>query len=133
MSLFQFMKQYKAKDILQNKRLLVSNPKYFNDPFDSRVAVDDNDPEYLKISREWASCPIEIGVGFCCKNPYEKEFNYTIKHEVPYRTSLDYFKSYVFTDVLEDTLCAFKNSSREKRREILRIVKKANANNSKNT
>lgn len=38
-----------------------------------------------------------------------------------------------FTDVLEDTLCAFKNSSREKRREILRIVKKANANNSKNT
>ena len=79
MSLFQFMKQYKAKDILQNKRLLVSNPKYFNDPFDSRVAVDDNDPEYLKISREWASCPIEIGVGFCCKNPYEKEFNYYTK------------------------------------------------------
>ena len=73
------MKQYKAKDILQNKRLLVSNPKYFNDPFDSRVAVDDNDPEYLKISREWASCPIEIGVGFCCKNPYEKEFNYYTK------------------------------------------------------
>ena len=35
---------------------------------------------------------------------YEKNFHYTIKHEVPYRTSLDYFKSYVFTDVLEEPL-----------------------------
>ena len=38
-----------------------------------------------------------------------------------------------FADVLDDTLKAYENASREKKREILRIVKKANANHTKNT
>lgn len=38
-----------------------------------------------------------------------------------------------FTDVLDDTLKAYQSASRDKKREILRIVKKANASNTKNT
>ena len=33
---------------------------------------------------------------------YEKEFHYTIKHEVPHRSASDFYKSYVFTDMLEE-------------------------------
>ena len=38
-----------------------------------------------------------------------------------------------FTVVLNDTLKAYQNANRNKKREILRIVKKANANHTKNT
>ena len=38
-----------------------------------------------------------------------------------------------FTAVLDDTLKAYQNASCDKKREILRIVKKANANHTKNT
>lgn len=38
-----------------------------------------------------------------------------------------------FSAVLDDTLKAYQNVSRDKKREILRIVKKANANHTKNT
>lgn len=38
-----------------------------------------------------------------------------------------------FTVVLDDTLKAYQNASRDKKREILRIVKKANADHTKNT
>ncbi len=35
---------------------------------------------------------------------YEKDYHYTIKHEVPYRSTANHYKSYVFTDVLEEPL-----------------------------
>ena len=35
---------------------------------------------------------------------YEKNYHYTIKHEIPYRTKIDQFKSYIFTDILEEPL-----------------------------
>ena len=38
-----------------------------------------------------------------------------------------------FTDVLDDTLRAFKASDRKRRREIMRIVKAAHADNTKHS
>ena len=75
MSLLKFTNQKKALDILQNSRLLISNPKYFNDPFDSRAAVDDKDPEALRLYKSWPSCPIPLGARGCYSNPYIDETN----------------------------------------------------------
>ena len=75
MSLFKFTSQKNALDILQNSRLLISNPKYFNDPFDSRVAVDDNDLEAKRLYNSWPRYPIPVGARGCYKNPHEDDLN----------------------------------------------------------
>lgn len=60
--------------------------------------------EYLK------SCVPEVPIPEPVKSVdtdlirYEKDFHYTIKHEMPYRASSAHYKSYVFTDVLEEPL-----------------------------
>ena len=73
MFLSKFTNYEKALDILQNLRLPISNPKYFNDPFDSRVAVDDNDQEALQLYNQWPRCTITIGARGCYGNPHEIE------------------------------------------------------------
>lgn len=75
MSLLKFTNQKKALDILQNSRFPISNPKYFNDPFDSRVAIDDNDLEAKRLYNSWPRCPISVGARGCYKNPYEDDLN----------------------------------------------------------
>ena len=76
MSLFRFMNYDNVMDVIKNQRLRISNPRYFNDPFDSRVAVDDRDPEVLELINKWPRVRIPIGACGCCGNPYERE----IKH-----------------------------------------------------
>lgn len=75
MFLFKFTSFEKALDILQNHRLPISNPKYFNDPFDSRIAVDDNDQDAIKLYKSWPPCTIPIGARGCYGNPYKEELN----------------------------------------------------------
>ena len=85
MSLFRFMNYDNAMDVIQNQRLRISNPRYFNDPFDSRVAVDDNDPEFLKLINQWPRVRIPIGACGCYGNPHEREiehYNKLIKDAV---------------------------------------------------
>ena len=75
MFLFKFTSFEKALDTLQNHRLPISNPKYFNDPFDSRIAVDDNDQDAIKLYKSWPPCTIPIGARGCYGNPYKEELN----------------------------------------------------------
>lgn len=73
MPIFRFTTYENALEILRLQALPISNPKYFNDPFDSRAAVDDNDQEVIRLLRTWPSGPITIGVCGRYGNPYAQE------------------------------------------------------------
>ena len=73
MPIFRFTTYENALEILRLQALPISNPKYFNDPFDSRAAVDDNDQEAIRLLRTWPSVPITIGVCGRYGNPYAQE------------------------------------------------------------
>ncbi len=45
MTLYRFMDTEKTEDLLKNKRLMLSNPNYFNDPFYCSLAIKDDDEE----------------------------------------------------------------------------------------
>lgn len=48
MNFVRYMDLFNGLDLLQTLRLRGSDPKYFNDPFDCRVSIDDNDKDFLK-------------------------------------------------------------------------------------
>ena len=74
MTLYRFINMKKAMDVLSNKRLTLSNPLYFNDPFDCSLAINDNDEEYISKYEEYPTVPIQCG-SMVFKNPYTREIN----------------------------------------------------------
>lgn len=74
MSLYRFMNIEKTMDVLNNKRLTLSNPLYFNDPFDCSLAINDSDEEYIRKYEEYPTVPIQCG-NMIFKNPYTREIN----------------------------------------------------------
>ncbi|MBP3688013.1 MAG: hypothetical protein J6J35_06605 [Alphaproteobacteria bacterium] len=51
MPLYKFMTSEAAMKTLENCSLLISNPLYFNDPFDCCLAVDENEEQFLLDAR----------------------------------------------------------------------------------
>lgn len=74
MTLYRFINIKKTIDILENMRLNLSNPLYFNDPFDCSLAVDDCDDEYISKYKEYGNMPIPCG-NMVFRNPYANEIN----------------------------------------------------------
>lgn len=74
MTLYRFMDTEKTEDLLKNKRLMLSNPNYFNDPFDCSLAIKDDDEEYISKYNEYCSVPISCG-HMVLRNPFANEIN----------------------------------------------------------
>ena len=74
MPIFRFTTYENALEILRLQALPISNPKYFNDPFDSRAAVDDNDKDALRLLKEGPAVPMVVG-NMRFDHPHKKELN----------------------------------------------------------
>ena len=74
MPIFRFTTYEHALEILRLQALPTSNPKYFNDPFDSRAAVDDNDKDALRLLKEGPAVPMVVG-NMRFDHPHKKELN----------------------------------------------------------
>ncbi len=75
MVLYRFMNIEKTIDILESKRLNLSNPLYFNDPFDCSLAINDRDEEYISKYREFRNMPPIPCGNMVYRSPYTYEID----------------------------------------------------------
>ena len=94
------------KPVTQAEYYLSCNPKcqFKDNVYYNKVGKPVTQDEYFKDCFTVTPPPTPAKAVDTRLIRYEQNYSYTIKHEVPHRIKAEYFKSYVFTDVLEEPL-----------------------------
>ena len=94
------------KPVTQDEYYLSCNPKcqFKDNVYYNKVGKPVTQDEYFKDCFTVTPPPTPVKSVDTRLIRYEQNYSYTINHEVPHRIKAEYFKSYVFTDVLEEPL-----------------------------